>query len=103
MGSESQTSIERLKWDQTRIVFFTNFLLDQQRQGKKCDNRWKPEAWSFIVDEFKKRFHIPVEVKQLKAYVQSMKKDYAIIKDLLNQSGFGWNPLTRMVETTDDV
>lgn len=32
-----------------------------------------------------------------------MKRDYAIIKEFLNQSGFRWNPVTRMVERTDDV
>lgn len=58
MGSECQTSVDRLKWDPTQIAFSTNLLLDQQRQGKKGDNGWKPEAWSFMVDEFKKRFHI---------------------------------------------
>lgn len=35
MGFESQTSNDTLKWDQTRITFFTNLLLDKQRQGKK--------------------------------------------------------------------
>lgn len=49
MGSESQTSIDRLKWDQIRIAFFTNLLLDQGKKKKKeGNNGWKPEACMVI-------------------------------------------------------
>lgn len=46
----------------------------QVRVKLKC-RRWKFEAWSFIADEFRKRFHITIEIKQFKAYAETLERD----------------------------
>lgn len=55
----------------------------QVRVKLKCRG-WKFEAWSFIADEFRKRFHITIEIKQFKAYAETLERDYATVKELLN-------------------
>lgn len=56
-----------------------------------------------MVDEFERRSQQSVTTKQCKSYVQSVKKDFGVARHMESQSGFGWNHVTKMVDSTDDV
>ncbi|MQL95847.1 hypothetical protein Taro_028518, partial [Colocasia esculenta] len=106
--SETQASSasglnERLKWDQTRLTYLTKLLVDHHRAGKRASTSWKPEAWETMRTEFNNRFTLNASVKQLKARVQMMKNDYVVIKNILNASGFGFNPMLNTFVATDEV
>lgn len=44
-----------------------------------------------------------VNIEQPKANVQYMKKEFAVIDDMIYQSGFGFNPNTKIVEPISEV
>lgn len=54
-------------------------------------------------DDFNKKIQLSVNIGQLKAYVNDMKKDFAVIDEMIHQRGFRFNPNTKMVETTSEV
>ena len=66
-------------------------------------NAWSKEAWRRIVDAFNTRFGLSLSVTQVKQKEQDLKKDFKAIRDLISESGFGWDRDTMMVVAPDSV
>jgi hypothetical protein len=95
----------RASWDYERRVYMLDSLLAQTALGKKTDgaNGWKKEAWESIRRGFNDKFGLNFSVKQLKESFNNLKKDYQMVKELRNLSGFGWDDSSQLVTAAPDV
>lgn len=82
-------------------------LLDKVRSGKRADSGFKQEAWvdALGVVRFRAPLHLQalLSVEKLKNKESNIKALYKDWKWLLNQSGFGVHPETRVVTAPDSA
>lgn len=118
-----------VEWTPAEDTELVNILEEQTHLGNRSDNGWKPSVWTLVAQTLGDSFPdvlVKKGVKQCKARWQrvcsnsfwilisdhiltlsrhssQLKKFYAVVKNLRNQSGFGWNDLTQTVHASDDV
>ncbi|XP_058084107.1 uncharacterized protein LOC131231819 [Magnolia sinica] len=78
-------------------------LVEQVNLSRKSDVSFKPEAYKATIAEISVRCGVHLENKHISNRLRTFKKFYWAVKDMLNTSGFGWNPVVKMVIATDDV
>jgi Myb/SANT-like DNA-binding domain len=54
-------------------------------------------------DSLNEKFEVKLNTKQMKECFNNLKKEYQLVKELRNLSGFGWNSETQMVTAKADV
>jgi hypothetical protein len=96
---------ERASWDNDKREFLLELLLEQTALGKRCDggNGWKKEAWQVVMNSLNEKFEVKLNTKQMKECFNNLKKEYQLVKELRNLSGFGWNSEAQMVTAKADV
>ncbi|ONL93129.1 hypothetical protein ZEAMMB73_Zm00001d027424 [Zea mays] len=94
---------KRAKWIHERKLFLIQLLKDHDVPGFRTQNAWCKEAWNNIVRRLNEKFGTSYTIGQVKQKEQDLKKDYRSVKELVEQSGFGWNGERMMVEAPDSV
>lgn len=94
---------KRAKWIHERKLFLIQLLKDHDVPGFRPQNAWCKEAWNNIVRRLNEKFGTSYTIGQVKQKEQDLKKDYRSVKELVEQSGFGWNGERMMVEAPDSV
>jgi hypothetical protein len=89
---------QRAKWSHQMKVYLIRLLTDYHVPGFWTQNAWTNEAWTHIVCRLNQKFGVSFNVKQAKQKEKYLKKDYRSVKDLLGESGFGWDSKRNMVE-----
>ncbi|KAJ1272471.1 hypothetical protein BS78_06G204100 [Paspalum vaginatum] len=77
---------KRAKWSHQMKVYLINLLKDHDVLGFRTQNAWSKEAWTNIF-----------------CREQDLKKDYRSVRDLLAESGFGWDPERIVVDAPPSV
>ncbi|WVZ79017.1 hypothetical protein U9M48_026645, partial [Paspalum notatum var. saurae] len=94
---------KRAKWSHQMKVYLINLLKDYDVPGFRTQNAWSKEAWTSIVSRVNTKFGTSYSLSQVKQKEQDLKKDYRSVKDLLAESGFGWDPERMMVDALPSV
>jgi hypothetical protein len=102
-SQEKGNTPKRAKWIHQRKLFLIQLLNDHDVLGFRTQNSWSKEAWNNIVRHLNKKFGTSYTLGQVKQKEQDLKKDYWRVKDLLEQSGFGWNSDRMMVEAPESI
>jgi Myb/SANT-like DNA-binding domain len=85
-------------------AFLVEMLVEFDRPGTRLQNAWSSVAWNEMNRRFKAKFpSANFSVKQLKEQERTLKKQYKAIKRLSEQSGFGWDPVRKMVTAPKEV
>ncbi|CAN6182218.1 unnamed protein product [Urochloa humidicola] len=69
----------------------------------RTQNAWSKEAWTTMVAEFNSKFSLSFTIAQVKQKEQDLKKEYRVVKDLIDESGFGLDSNRKMVTALDSV
>ncbi|KAL6627467.1 hypothetical protein ACP70R_031193 [Stipagrostis hirtigluma subsp. patula] len=93
----------RANWNHQMKLFLVGLLKDHDLPRYRTQNAWSKEAWSSIVVQFNQKFSLSYTAAQVKQKEQDLKKEYRVVKDLLAESGFGWDPDRKMVVAPDSV
>ncbi|WVZ49417.1 hypothetical protein U9M48_000782 [Paspalum notatum var. saurae] len=102
-GQEKGTAKNRAKWNHQMRVYLISLLKQHDVPKFRTHNAWSKEAWKSIVGQFNKKFTLSFTVGQVKQKEQDMKKDFRVVKDLVAESGFGWDSDKMMVTALPDV
>lgn len=78
-------------------------LLEQVDIGKRADSGFKKEAWIACCNAIKNTTGLLITVDKCKGKVDTMKALWRELNWLKDQSGFGWNEYTRLVEAGDQA
>ncbi|KQJ83847.1 hypothetical protein BRADI_5g17145v3 [Brachypodium distachyon] len=93
----------RAKRSHQMKLFLIQLLKDHDVPGFRNQNAWSKEAWTSITSQLNTKFVVSFTVNQVKQKEQDFKKDYRSVKDLLAESGFGWDSVRMMVDAPADI
>ena len=83
----------------------SEILVQQIKLGNKnkLDNKLKPAAYEAAVLAINERFELNVTKDHVKNRLKTWKKLYDALKELQDQTGFGWDENRKMVIANDSV
>ncbi|KAK1278356.1 hypothetical protein QJS04_geneDACA023285 [Acorus gramineus] len=68
-------------------------------KGRRIDGGFTSTGWAEVVTAFLTKFpQLGLNKDKLRERLRTMKKKYLVVKEMMEQSGFGWNPTTNTIE-----
>ncbi|KAL5791885.1 hypothetical protein ACOSP7_000479 [Xanthoceras sorbifolium] len=98
LGSRSRTY-----WQPPMDRYFIDLMLDQVQKGNRVDGMFRREAWTEMIISFNAKFGFNYEVEILKNRFKTLRRQYNVIKHLLELKGFVWDDARQMVTADDCV
>ncbi|KAB2626669.1 hypothetical protein D8674_020287 [Pyrus ussuriensis x Pyrus communis] len=80
-----------------------NILYKERRLGNKGDGGWKTAAYNSAIAILSAQFNVHITADNIRNRVKSWKKFYAIVSNILSQSGFDWDATKKMMSSHDGV
>ncbi|KAI7980554.1 L10-interacting MYB domain-containing protein [Camellia lanceoleosa] len=99
-GSVGRYSFKDL-WQPPMDRYFIDVMLEQVQKGNQIDGLFHKQAWTEMIASFNARFGFKYDIDVLKNRYKTLKRQYNVIKNLLNLNGFFWDE-TRQIVTADD-
>jgi hypothetical protein len=66
-------------------------------------NGWTKEGWNFMAARLNEQFTgANFTTKQVQYRAQRLKREYAIVKSILDRSGFSWDPEKKVLTSIDE-
>ncbi|XP_059623457.1 L10-interacting MYB domain-containing protein-like [Cornus florida] len=93
----------RAKWTAPLTKILADLMVDQVQKGNRQRNSFGKKAWKFMCDEFYKKTGLKWDKDQLKNRFSVLRKQYGIMKSLLDQSDFKWDEATGAIIAKDEV
>ncbi|KAK0583103.1 hypothetical protein LWI29_033432 [Acer saccharum] len=98
VGSRSRTY-----WQPPMDRYFIDLMLDQAQKGNRVDGMFRRESWTEMIISFNAKFGFNYEVEILKNRFKTLRRQYSVIKHLLELKGFVWDDARQMVTADDCV
>ncbi|PIA61209.1 hypothetical protein AQUCO_00300620v1 [Aquilegia coerulea] len=99
----SNGSRSRTYWQPPMDSYFIELMLEQVHQGNQFDGTFRKHAWMHMTELFNAKFGYKYDTVVLKNRYKTLKRQYAAIKILLDQKGFGWDDTRQMVTAEDHI
>ncbi|XP_010540195.1 PREDICTED: uncharacterized protein LOC104814049 [Tarenaya hassleriana] len=77
-------------------------LAVQAKNGNKIDKCFNENAYTAACFAVNTRFNLNLNNQKVINRLKTIKKRYKVMKDILSQDGFWWNPNTKMIECESD-
>ncbi|KAL3525246.1 hypothetical protein ACH5RR_013618 [Cinchona calisaya] len=97
---ESQS---RAKWTSALTKILVDLLVDQVRQGNKRNKSFDKKAWECVCEDFREKTGLKWDNEQLKSRYTALRKQYVIVKSLLDHGDFKWDQATGVIVATDEA
>lgn len=83
--------------------YLSKVLVEQVRIGNKnaLDNKLKPAAYVASVSALNERFHLELTKDHVRNRLKTWKKQYDILKELLDHGDFEWDRTRNIVVAND--
>lgn len=98
MGCRSRTY-----WQPPMDRYFIDCMLEQVQKGNRIDGVFRKEAWIEMIASFNAKFGFSYDVEILKNRYKTLRRQYNVIKNLLDLNGFVWDDARQMVTADDYV
>lgn len=93
----------RAHWSDAQTKFLVSMMKEYHLSARyRGQNGWTKEAWNSMTMRLNNKFISKFTVSQLKDKEQRLKKDYNIVKSIVSNSGFGWDPEIKMATAIDE-
>ena len=94
--STSQDMIQKrrgkVEWMPSCDAYLVELLIDQYNSSKRSQNGFTTEQFKAVTRAFNEKYNTDIEETQIRNHHSVLKKDYGIVKSILNSSsGFGWD------------
>ncbi|XP_031402953.1 L10-interacting MYB domain-containing protein-like isoform X1 [Punica granatum] len=99
----STSSRTRTYWEPPMDRYFIDLMMDQMRRCNQVDGIFVKQAWSEMIDSFNAKFGFGYEVDVLKNRYKTLRRQYNVIRNLLELDGFSWDDSRQMVIADDYV
>ncbi|XP_020222381.1 uncharacterized protein LOC109804884 isoform X3 [Cajanus cajan] len=95
----------QIRWTSDMDSCLSEILVQQIKQGNrsKFDYKLKSAAFEAAVLVINEKFQLYLVKEHVKNRLKTWKKQYDILKELMNQSGFEWDEKQKMVIANDSV
>ncbi|GMP79968.1 hypothetical protein CsSME_00035258 [Camellia sinensis var. sinensis] len=78
-------------------------LVHQANEGYKVDKGFKDQAYITACSSLNSSFNLSLSREHCVNHLKTIKKKFRLVQKMLSKSGFSWNPMTKMVECSDQV
>ncbi|KAG2406550.1 uncharacterized protein HKW66_Vig0058060 [Vigna angularis] len=93
----------RTYWQPPMDRYFINLMLAQMQKGNQFDGVFSKQAWMEIISSFNEKFGFEYSLEILKNRHKTLRRQYNLIKSLLQLDGFAWDETRQMVIADDCV
>ena len=90
-------------WNDDNRRYFINAMVRETEQGNFVDTGFKKAAWKNIVDDLNAASGKQFNKQQCQSYYSVLKSQYVMYSTLLDNSGFGVDPITNGPTAADSV
>lgn len=91
----------RTYWQPPMDRYFIDLMLDQVQKGNQVDGVFRKQAWMEMIASFNAKFGFKYDMDVLKNRFKTLRRQYNVIRSLLDLNGFVWDD-TRQMVTADD-
>lgn len=92
-----------MTWTKEMDNCLGKILVEQARQGNKIDTNLKSPAYTVAVSALNNRFQLDLMKDHIRNRIRTWKRQYGVLKELLEQSGFKWDEMRKMVIADDSA
>lgn len=96
-------SRSRTYWQPPMDRYFIDLMLEQVQRGNRIDGVFRKEAWIEMIGSFNAKFGFNYDTEILKNRYKTLRRQYNVIKNLLELNGFVWDDARQMVTADDYV
>lgn len=100
---QQQEQQSRARWNTSLTKILADLMVDQVHKGNKQSNSFNKKAWKYICDEFHSKTGLKWDKEQLKNRYSVLRKQYATVRSILEQSDFSWDEATGSIMAKEDV
>ncbi|CAI9781084.1 unnamed protein product [Fraxinus pennsylvanica] len=93
----------RTYWQPPMDRYILDIILDQVKKGNQVDGLFRKQAWTEMIALFNAKFGFKYEVDILKNRYKTLRRQYNVIKKLLELDGFAWDDARQMVTADDHI
>ncbi|XP_052195661.1 L10-interacting MYB domain-containing protein-like [Diospyros lotus] len=93
----------RAKWTTPLTKILVDLMVEQVHKGNRQNHSFGKKAWNSISDDFCQKTSLKWDKEQLKNRYAVLKRQYGIVKLLLDQSEFMWDEATGTILAEDEV
>lgn len=91
-----------LRWNIEMDHTLVNILRDQRKLGNKGPYGWKKCATNTASSVVSTRFNRDISVDNVRNRIKTWKKYYAVVNDIISQSGFHWDENKKMITVDEE-
>ena len=99
----TQVQSKHVIWTKEMDGCLGKILVEQAKLGNKIDCDLESAAYMVAVTAINKRFQLDLVKEHIRNRLKTWKKQYGILSELLEQSGFGWDETRNMVVADDSA
>lgn len=93
----------RTYWQPPMDRYFIDLMLDQVQKGNQVDGVFRKQAWMEMIALFNAKFGFKYDMDVLKNRFKTLRRQYNVIRSLLDLNGFVWDDTRQMVIADDSV
>ncbi|KAE8701999.1 two-component response regulator ARR2-like [Hibiscus syriacus] len=93
----------RMYWQPPMDQFFIDLMVEQVRNGNQIGGVFCKQAWIEMIALFNAKFGSSYDVDILKNRLKTLRRQYNVIKNILQLDGFAWDYERQMVTADDSV
>ncbi|KAE8681941.1 two-component response regulator ARR2-like [Hibiscus syriacus] len=93
----------RMYWQPPMDRFFIDLMLEQVHNGNQIDGVFCKQAWIEMIASFNAKFGSNYDMDILKNRLKTLRRQYNVIKNILQLDGFAWDDERQMVTADDSV
>ncbi|KAL2348632.1 hypothetical protein Fmac_002632 [Flemingia macrophylla] len=98
-----QQEQSRARWTTSLTKILAQLMVEQVHKGNIHNNLFNKKAWKYICDEFYSKTGLKWDKEQLKNRYSVLRRQYAIVKSILDQSDFRWDEATGSITANDEI
>ncbi|KAL5560952.1 hypothetical protein UlMin_030699 [Ulmus minor] len=103
VAGTSSSSRSRTYWQPPMDRYFIDLLLKQVQKGSMIDGVFRKLAWVEMIGLFNTKFGFNYDMDVLKNRYKTLRRQYNVLKNLLDLEGFAWDDKREMVTADDFV
>lgn len=93
----------RTYWQPPMDRYFIDLMLEEVQKGNQIDGQFHKQAWMEMLVSFNAKFGFKYDIDILKNRYKTLRRQYKVIKNILDLDGFSWDERRQMVTADDSV
>ncbi|KAE8655021.1 3-isopropylmalate dehydrogenase [Hibiscus syriacus] len=101
--SQQQKQQARARWTTFLTRTLADLLVEQVHRGNRRNNSFNRKAWKSMCDDFHKKTGLKWDKEQLKNRYGVLRRQYVLVRSLLDRSDFSWDESTGYIIGKDEA